>query len=715
MFLHDATDRASVELFLRNLAFPYPTSDMVGIPGGMVGLDKPYSDETLVLLMHEFEHISQLTMPLGALFTALAVRANDLRGKTILLLKEIHENRLGLKDPFDVDTLLLEIASSAAHAAEFSTVVILTAELVSPLLEALAMHVEMELQFGEQGWLWSWSNAVTIEALYYEHLAVMEGGELLLLMRNLSERRQFVENLMTSMAKQMDRGRELRARGETIDRMFFKLPNNMESKAAARYFYGYLFLKRLRQQWLDRLPDLDPVTFQQMATRLICSAFPISLLGMYSPEASKGRRTSSTLPSLFKDLLEGALGLGANELELLKSSNEVLVWQWTNSTLNVLSKRPTHPATGQHETHPMETSMFAEILVGIFDFTKMDQDAQVTLEALQAIEQSKFLLHTADRLVTVVAIDEKASAALLVQDSRVSSNEEMLGKVAVDSRGATFFDFGPEQMKEFIKRFDSSDDPLPKIRVGDAPYELKRLTKPIQGVLSTYYHLWPDGTPKVSDPTILGPSVDIVRALVLEGRVAIVTPAEAKTARLLRDRSHVNKVLSHAVRWALSMDYEDYRRVLNEVEAMADEGSGAKIVAQAMLRQYAPDSLAPWQSRCRSIYLSTLFPHMREAPEHTVSDQKLDLLLAALEPDDRKQVRKWILGGLVLHAAGGYIVNEDRDGVEKSRLAVERVRQCATKTFGIPLVAWTENPPQIVLDLVPILAAKAISDLTEQE
>lgn len=42
MLLKDATNQGAVDLFLRNLSFDFPATDIVGIPGDFVGLQAPY-------------------------------------------------------------------------------------------------------------------------------------------------------------------------------------------------------------------------------------------------------------------------------------------------------------------------------------------------------------------------------------------------------------------------------------------------------------------------------------------------------------------------------------------------------------------------------------------------------------------------------------------------------------------------------------------------
>jgi hypothetical protein len=90
------------------------------------------------------------------------------------------------------------------------------------------------------------------------------------------------------------------------------------------------------------------------------------------------------------------------------------------------------------------------------------------------------------------------------------------------------------------------------------------------------------------------------------------------------------------------------------------------------------------------------------AMESAISDQKLGVLFGVLEAGDQKRLRRWLFGGLVFRNHGGYLANGDPEGVEATRMAVERIRLCALRILGVPLVAWIENPPQVVLDLVTI-------------
>src|SRR5947209_18595133 len=72
MQLQDATEGASVNLYLRGLTFSFKGSEIIR-------LEDPDNDTIAPILIHELEHVRTLTSPLGALLTSLALRMADLR------------------------------------------------------------------------------------------------------------------------------------------------------------------------------------------------------------------------------------------------------------------------------------------------------------------------------------------------------------------------------------------------------------------------------------------------------------------------------------------------------------------------------------------------------------------------------------------------------------------------------------------------------------
>src|SRR6185312_4392585 len=175
MLLKDATNQAAVDLFLRNLDFSFPTRDVVGIPGNIVGLTAPHEEEQAVILLHELEHIYALTHPLGTLFSALGLRALDLRNALATRYIDLNNKNASLADAEDAPHALeIEaalVAIDAGDLAEFARRINMTVQLMLPLLEGLAMISELEV-VQPQG-SWSWLTIAALEFLYYEHRIVL--------------------------------------------------------------------------------------------------------------------------------------------------------------------------------------------------------------------------------------------------------------------------------------------------------------------------------------------------------------------------------------------------------------------------------------------------------------------------------------------------------------------------------------------------------------
>jgi hypothetical protein len=703
MLLHDATAQASVDLFLRNLSFTFPTSDLVGIPGGMVGLLSPIdNDEALVLLIHELEHISGLTFPVGRVLSALAMRSIDLRNGMVVsrnkLVKEAH-----LLEPHELEGQASKTAYEATITGGFFALVTTFAELISPLLEGFAVIAEMETESADAP-DFTVTTAVALEYLYYLHLATMVDGGLAVALQRSEYRTQFAVGLFDSVERQIQRGRAYRLSGDMAQRMFLRVSDSSHCMLAAPYFYGYVFLKRLHQHWRRRVPTLSVDEFLLAASTFVCSVLPLTLINIFSVLDSDGMDLSPTLPMLFKEVLNGALELERADIEsLLEPDKSLLVWHVHQHRLIPLARL----SDGKGKDSPVigiQNRIDGELIWSVFDIRSIsDSRLDQTLELLTEIEECKFLVPTAKKAVRIVGVDESADAIVLVEPDRLGDEGSFR---AAGISAATFFCFRDSQLQDFLARFEDPNDRLPRIRLGEAPYTCKPAKTALEATLTTYCFFWPDGTPtsprQVNELNLL----DIVRILICPGGVAYVSGTENRSIiKLLKTRDLVNRTILPGVRKMLSLEYEEPIAVLKDVESLFEGKHALRAVVKRTLARFRENSLPNIQSSCRKTYISLLFPGINDKLESLVSEHKLELLISDLELVDRWRLRRWIFGGLVLSPNGAYFLGEEQEELFAARPAVERIRQTAIQRLGIPLINWINDPPRIVLDLVPCSTA----------
>lgn len=689
MHLRDATDTTAVELFLRTLAFPFPARDLVGIPGGFVGLEQPIEEEDLVLLIHEFEHLTALTYPIGMFFTALGLRVHDLRN-------DISRRGLQLRGEREIDgesTAVLDLALVCAQTAEFARLILTTVELFTPLLEGLALLSEMELDYrGRKDLSLACMSALGLEAHYHAHrTAIMDRN---LLPHVVSE--QFVEQLIEKLEDQIERARDLRRAGDLIDAVFWP-QDSVRANEAFPYFAGYLFLRRLYQEWRREMDTLELEDFTNLASRLVCSVFPLSLLSVYSFEDRPGRAMSEYLPSLFCELLEGALSLSQSDLVLLRDSRLLLSWDWKERRLRALPEQ--NVAEKIEDVAQNERRLVSEFIWSIFDCRSPDDSRLRELaEALELLEDCKFLTPTAARPVMVAAVDDKLKAALLVDLSRMV--EQTAGSShAIPIEAATYFLFRQDEFVEFLALMESENYTLPRVQLGNAPYIVKRLRKKdVKALLVTVCHFWPEGVAdEVDGKLIYGTKnpIAFVRRLACEGERVFREQSEQDDFGVVLALRGKAESLLKGIRLALQQDYEEPRKILLFLEKMINPESLGCTMVRVALDQYCPGLHSRLQANCRAIYDRVLFPKLESGVAQDFHDRKLRFLGERLDPSLSRILRRWLHAGLVLDRRGSC---RSETG-EPMEAAVASIANEARAILGIPLVTYKDG--QVLLDLLP--------------
>jgi len=710
MLLHDATDRAAVDLFLRNLYFSFPARDAVGIPGGVIGYPKPHEkEEESVLLLHELEHVNSLTFPVGAFFTALATRANDLRNTTITryngLMKRQIDTPVPGEGPGDLDLEAAEVALLAGNTAEFGRQVITTCELMAPLLEGLAMAAEMELTESDSSW--SLMLVVGLEYNYYEHILLLTNPAAPALLSDSGHIEGFINDLSNALASQLEVSRKRRLQGELIDRMFFWKPTDEHAAARSSYFYGYLFLRRLYQAWRDELPELDFGRFFPIASKLICSVIPMTILPLSSLKDYGDKNIWLTLPVLFKGMLEGFLSLTGEQILLLRDSRRILVWSFDRRTLIPWK------SSGGEESEKLtaeENYLLGNFVWHVFDVRDGQGDSALeTLELVRDTERAKFLVRTAVRDVLILGVDEETNTLLLADLERLKGADVGEPQRRLGATAATFFRFTDRSLLQQF--FDIMGEParrLKRLRLGNAPYTLAGDTQPIPAQLQTFCHFWPHGVAHTTEGqlTMPGTPVDVTRILICPKDSEFYSftdgPDLRDLAALLRARDRINDVLLWVIPKVFDPDYKESRFILEEIEAIYADDTAAHIAADLLLKRYPPGQLPFIQSKCRAVYSSLLFPAAGPDTEPDLSRRKFNLLADTLTGEDMKSLRRWFRRGVVVSPSKAFDPTAQPGRTDDERAAVERVREAASRTLGIPLVRWEEDPPRVTLDLKPL-------------
>jgi len=356
----------------------------------------------------------------------------------------------------------------------------MTVELVQPLLEGLAMMTQMEGDWANDGWA---SLTITsLEYLYHQHRVLLAYPELAAALDNEEERKRFAEDLVDAFARQVSSSRT-DVLEDLVDNMF--LEEKGTEGSSAPYFYGYLYLRRLYQEWTRRMPELDFNTFYGLATKLVCALLPPTLLPFYS--LRNLHFNGAQFPVLFRDLLMSFLSLSRSQIEFLRDTHELLIWNLATHQIEKL--REQGPVTPDEQAE-YEAELFTRILWYVFDLRKSGESSE-TRRVLDSIERAKFLINTGIRQVLVLGVDEEQNVAFIVDIGRKKSGSK-IGQINFDQSGSTFFRFQDETVfRQFLEMFETGNNKLRRHRLGSGPYKFTAADYIVPAWLRTLCYLWP--------------------------------------------------------------------------------------------------------------------------------------------------------------------------------------------------------------------------------
>jgi hypothetical protein len=695
MLLKDATNQAAVDLFLRNLSFDFPATDIVGIPGDFVGLQAPHPGDKAIVFLHELEHIHSLTHPLGVLLSALGQRVLDLRNDLATRFKNLPDKDSAIQDKENISEELMTQAlftvGAAADWCEFRLRINMTVKLLQPLLEGLAMMTQMEGEWANAGW--ATLTILTLEYLYYEHRILLGHPELVAALSNDEERKIFAENLLYALERQVSYSRAETLDGNVVDTMFFE-EDGTEEGSAAPYFYGYLYLRRLYQEWTERIPELNFTDFYYLATKVVCTVIPLTLLPLYSLRDHS--TAGDKFPILFKEILQDFLSLPRSQIELLRGAHKLQIW---NLATRRIEELPEQDPLQQDKQDEYEAEIYTMILGHVFDLREAGKSMTETLSVLNHIERAKFLFNTGKRYVVILGVDEEQNAAFIVDADR-KLNES--GKINFDKSGSTFFKFQDAAVfRQFLELVESGTNKLKRQRLGSAPYKFSTADYPVRAWLETFCYLWPHGVPTEFADDL--PAAAIVRVLFCgegsEERAFISGPPIRDLASVVKSRYWINRHLLDGIRSSLdqqsSVPLEISAIILHTYGEDSIAGGGAR----AVLQHYEGYESSPAivESACNSVYNTLLFPAASTKDETILSQRKLDILIDDLQERDRRYLRSWMHRGLVLHPERSWLADDDTQVIT----AVERIRRASSARLGIPLVSWNREQLRVELDLIP--------------
>jgi hypothetical protein len=688
MQLQDATDKASVDLFIRSLDFDFQRALVVGLPGDILGLEVPTSGHSLPVLIHELEHVRTLMYPLDGLFISLGLRMADLR--LVAVERFNHWTDKIRSSNFDV---LREEAYQALfdteRAARFSRNVLYTAELMLPLLEGLALLAELEIGSAEASR--SWDMAIAIQYEHFRRVKLMENPKNRSIFDGATEEAK--SNVREILARTLEKRLEVSRQDRRLmfrRRLFFREKFDSNPRASTPYFLGYLFIRRLYEAWSKRVPDLAFGRFYHIATRAFCEVVPMSLLRLYTLDPK--RFVTDNFTAVFSWTLEMLLSLLQGDIERIEIAEEPLAMRPDASDrgeVYVLS-----PAG----VHFDEIAVMKFIQWSVFDSSDLNTaDEAAKTEELLRLERSKFLTPVATLMIRIVAVDEELRAAIIV-DPTVVGNEEHGGPV--EKRGVTFFAFSSDDdFSLFLSTYESHDQKIPRIERHADRIVIPGDT-PLPGFLRTYLFFYPSGLPRVGDNTPRSAVVMIQTLLVddeksrrlfisaggVEDHVDIVNG--------LADRERAGVLRKH-IQAALQPSFDEFRYAIEQIDTLY---SDYRKESGSALRAIPKGWFAQTQTECAAVYTSTLFPRC-DALE-TIRTEKFSFLQAYLSRPDFLLLQRCLLKGAVLHPERRYEVSS---ASEKSVSdAVNRIRAVCIEKLGIPLIRLQLGPLAVVLDLLPV-------------
>jgi hypothetical protein len=722
MDLRDATDKASVNQFVRSLAFPFEMQTVTGIPGAFFGPSTKNADERCALLMHELEHLITLTSPLGLFYTGLGLRLKDFHDDTVRHFNDWNERVQ--QDVFEgMHAEALAIAEELAKTSRLAKSVLCVSEYILPLLEGLAVIAEMELTQDEDAHTFTMMLSFEYWRGYY--LSLLADPRQILDFQDDKKREAMVSALLDDLQVQLEDSRSIR-RLILGDRLFFREQSTAEIHASSPYFFGYMFVRRLLGQWKQTAPGLPCAELYGIARVAVSSLLPLTLL-LANAKAHLQEDSGTTInESTLSAAIQGLLTFSEWKLRQI-SRGELLAIDVEGKQLPRASGTP-----------DADDDAVSWVIAGLFPGLSSELCKQ-TRQGLWAIERSKFVkqFHTAQ--VLVAGVNEKHKLALLLDSSTI----RRVDSDSVGGGSGTWFPFKPDEFTEFLQVHDAEDERLSRIDLQKPPIRVSAPQKILLGKLSTYCVFHPFGVTSADGTDNLTMPMAIVQRLSIDGK---------ESARIFESGLFPRADFSGIIEWhpinarfaegvsnALEPSLEKYRATgtsilqlyqhLVAAKALVDAAAGGaegikqdggdgesrekdEFTPQSEFDQYwervidacliaigetSPEWHQQMQSRCRAFYAGLLFPKCRDAEVLSIS--KLDVLEGHLATEDLDKLREWLLYGAVIDRNKSCSIPKEQ--IDAVPLDVQRIRSVCDSVLGVPVIRFSPEQGSVLLDLVP--------------
>jgi len=636
--------RPAVDFFLRNLTYEFARDDIVGLPGSMIGLEAPLQDDRLIGFLHEAEHVTQLMYPLGTLMTALGLRVLDLRNDAARAVKAQE---------------FFPLAKAIDRYGDCVFSIHLFAEWVKPLMEGLALVSEMELDPFEGDVISrGFAAALAVDAAQWRQKFLRSQEGMAILQAIAAGEINIVDDVRPQAERQIAIGRELRIEGDMIDDVFW----GSGGDGTLPYFIGYLFFKRLEQEWRARVPSLTPRDVHELATVAFCSVLPLAVLPFFDAGIDiERKRPSYELAAAMQYMIDGLPRLSAESIGMLSIRERMLRF---DGSLNVVSFVDLTGMDGRERL----ARLLSPIIVHVFGTNDRAHLAQ-TADVLRELEYAKPIVPVAVREVTAVATAADGAVLLLID-------------AAAD---LTFFECDAAGLKELAAKCGADVAKLPHVRLGEAPYRLSIGNAPWRLMLVTYLHFWPNG---VNDGEAVRP---LQMLLTTGGETLFESGANDDDIDSRRVRDFANVRYAKFVAEAIDGKLGPLGAIVDRLEPLAGDEL-ERMVANRLTEIYRPETLDTIRDDIRTRFSHIVFG---DGVDHArIRRERWSIMADDLAVDDVAILRRALRNGLVFSRHNFALAPGARE-------AVARIRAAALRRLGIPLVRWCDSPLGIALDVVP--------------
>jgi hypothetical protein len=643
--LKDAGGGSSVDLFTRMLKVRAPARSSVP---GLATEDQASIADPLVVI-HELEHVTALSRPIGWVLTLLVIRTNDERNACAKLINEAVE----CGDPSTwaaAHNVQLAVRLRDWHRWAISTRYVVEALL--PVLEGLALYAEGSLPV---------AGPVDAPMSFDVFIALLHGVS-----RDWRSDTDAPESATAYVALWQDflprlaAARNLRSglSDDSTERLFLGPSSGGRGTETAPYFLGYLYVVRLLARWRaateGRLSDLE-LTFA--ANRFVGDVLAAILPLVVRNAVREGDPYGKDVLVQLYGQLRAALEFDSDDIELLAQSEQPLTWNLGRPAESDLKGvDPTIAATRL----PLEIIFDGNADAGLGEGpADGNATSRETLDILLFAERAKNLHLLSDESVQLLGHDDTKSALIL---NRATGRQ-------------TAFEVQPVALRRFLEVMEARD-----VRCVDVGSQKGQTDNPPVAVLQTWLETWPDGWKPGDVEAYLG-LAKIRRVLIVPAADAAIldraTPEDRVPLMQARVSTHA-KVVEAANQ--LIADWDVFRGAAGRADEVFMFADDPYRYATEMFAELSDPNPAIVRN-CRWMYVTIVFP-AADRPNDVI-EQKLDLVFDALAGREHAQTAL----SRFLRAAVWRAQPLAARQVAPDQSAVDLIRTTSMRILGIPLMA----------------------------